>query len=85
MISKIAYVVFGAALITSTACQQENKNIESKLDQILQKLDCMPAGGAAGGIGAEGERGRLRGGGGDRAVDHLERAERAGAAEGGGI
>ncbi|MEJ7597396.1 MAG: DsbA family protein [Kofleriaceae bacterium] len=57
MISKIAYVVFGAALITSTACQQENKNIERKLDQILQKLDRMPAGGGAGAIGADGGRG----------------------------
>jgi protein-disulfide isomerase len=64
MTTKIAYLysgLFAAALMTATACQQENKNIERKLDQILQKLDRMPAGGggAAGAVGgAKGERQR---------------------------
>ena len=59
MTTKIAYVLFGAALVTATACQQENKNIERKLDQILQKLDRMPAGGGGAGAaaGADGGRG----------------------------
>ena len=34
-----------AALLASSACQQDNKNLERKLDQIIQKLDRMPAGG----------------------------------------
>ena len=61
MTTKIAYALFAAALVTAAACQQENKNIERKLDQILQKLDRMPAGGggaAAGAAGAKGERQR---------------------------
>jgi protein-disulfide isomerase len=60
MTTKIAYAVLAAVLVTAAACQQENKNIERKLDQILQKLDRMPpGGGAAGAVGAaKGERQR---------------------------
>jgi len=29
-------------------CQQDTKNLERKLDQIIAKLDKMPAGGGAG-------------------------------------
>lgn len=34
-----------ASLIAAAGCQQDNKNIEKKLDQIIQKLEKMPAGG----------------------------------------
>jgi thiol-disulfide isomerase/thioredoxin len=47
-------VVAGA---TTAACQQDNKNIERKLDQIIQKLDRMPAGGAG---AAAGQRPQLK-------------------------
>jgi protein-disulfide isomerase len=43
---KLALIATG--LVAATSCQQDTKNIEKKLDQIIQKLDKMPAGGAAG-------------------------------------
>jgi protein-disulfide isomerase len=49
------YLVAGATcLVAGTSCQQDNKAIEKKLDQIIQKLDKMPAG--AGAAGAQGQR-----------------------------
>jgi protein-disulfide isomerase len=37
-----------AFLLASASCQQDTKNLERKLDQIIAKLDKMPAGGAGG-------------------------------------
>ncbi|MEO8698898.1 MAG: DsbA family protein [Kofleriaceae bacterium] len=52
-------IVVGASS-TLLACQQDNKNIERKLDQIIQKLDRLPAGGGAGAAAgaAQGRGGR---------------------------
>jgi Mg-chelatase subunit ChlD len=47
--NKLAPLIAVASLV---GCQQDTKNIERKLDQIIQKLDKMPAGG--GGPGAAG-------------------------------
>ena len=46
MMNKLILVTAAASLF---GCQQDTKNIERKLDQIIQKLDKMPAGGGAGG------------------------------------
>jgi hypothetical protein len=47
-----------AVLAASTsACQQDTKNIERKLDQIIQKLDRLPAGGGQAAAGAANPRG----------------------------
>jgi len=40
-------VLLGLVAATTVACQQDNRNLERKLDQIIQKLDKMPAGGGA--------------------------------------
>lgn len=40
-------VLLGLVAAGAMACQNDNKNIERKLDLIIQKLDRMPAGGAA--------------------------------------
>ena len=41
-------LMIAALAVSSSACQQDTKNIERKLDQIIQKLDRMPAGGGGG-------------------------------------
>ncbi len=45
-------LVIVTAAIGLAGCQQDTKNLERKLDQILAKLDKMPAGGA-GAAGAQ--------------------------------
>ena len=50
-------LMIAALAVSSSACQQDTKNIERKLDQIIQKLDRMPAGGGGGGQGAAGAAG----------------------------
>jgi len=40
-------------LLAATACQQDTKNLERKLDMIIAKLDKMPAGGGAAGAAAQ--------------------------------
>ena len=47
-------LMIAALAVSSSACQQDTKNIERKLDQIIQKLDKMPAGGGGGGQAAAG-------------------------------
>lgn len=42
------------AVLAASGCQQDNKNIERKLDIIIQKLDKMPAGGGGPGAAAAG-------------------------------
>src|SRR4051812_32493105 len=47
-------VLTATCLVAAVSCQQDTKNLEKKLDQIIQKLDKMPAGGgAAGGAAAQ--------------------------------
>jgi hypothetical protein len=41
-------LVLLTAAVGLAGCQQDTKNLERKLDQIIAKLDKMPAGGAAG-------------------------------------
>jgi hypothetical protein len=41
--TKLALLI---AAVGVAGCQQDTKNIEKKLDQIIQKLDKMPAGAA---------------------------------------
>jgi len=45
--NRLAFPCLIAAAAT-VGCQQDTKNIERKLDQIIQKLDHMPSGGGAG-------------------------------------
>ena len=52
--NKLAPLIAVASLV---GCQQDTKNIERKLDLIIQKLDKMPAGGGgAGAAGAQAQR-----------------------------
>ena len=52
--NKLAPLIAVAGLVS---CQQDTKNIERKLDLIIQKLDKMPAGGGgAGAAGAQAQR-----------------------------
>lgn len=43
----VTSLVATLAALTSAGCQQDNRSIERKLDQIIDKLNKMPAGGAA--------------------------------------
>jgi len=47
MMNKLALPVLIATVATTAGCQQDNRSIERKLDQIIQKLDRMPAGAGA--------------------------------------
>ena len=52
ILNKLALVTAAAGL---ASCQQDTKNLERKLDLIIQKLDKMPAGGG-GAVGAAAQR-----------------------------
>jgi len=47
-LNKLVLPLIAAAATATAGCQQDTRNIERKLDLIIQKLDRMPAGGAAG-------------------------------------
>jgi hypothetical protein len=57
MMNKLMLVTAAAGLF---GCTQDTKNIERKLDQIIQKLDKMPAGGGGGGNAVAGAAGAQR-------------------------
>jgi protein-disulfide isomerase len=57
-------VAVSIVAVLASACQQDTKNLERKLDQIIAKLDRLPAGGggAQGAAGAAQAKGQGRGG-----------------------